>query len=248
MRTPTYMILLAAPLALAACDAADDSSETMMSDDMANSDSMPMSGEMPMAEETGGLADGPDPEVAAATGTVGGPSVALGRSRRKSSGRTDFGGVDARGSDEESSGSIASTGFSPSDAMDMDENAGGAGATPRQNPAELLDQLVQMTTLADGVSWVGAPFQEMYPQLWDDYRKRIAMPMDLRTVRENLQAGIYLPKAGEKVPPDFVRDVRRIWTRIAKITCIAQRLRNARATKSLLWSSREGGLAVCEAS
>eukprot|EP01045_Picozoa_sp_COSAG04_P037993 COSAG04_NODE_9969_length_816_cov_0.934449_1_plen_236_part_10 len=64
----------------------------------------------------------------------------------------------------------------------------------------------------NGVSWVGRPFREDYPQLWDDYRKRIAMPMDLRTVRENLLAGIYLPKAGEKVPPDFVRDVRRIWT------------------------------------
>jgi len=64
MRTPTYMILLAAPLALAACDAAGDSSETMMSDDMANSDSMPMSGEMPMAEETGGE------QSASAEGTV----------------------------------------------------------------------------------------------------------------------------------------------------------------------------------
>ena len=64
MRTPTYMILLAAPLALAACDAADDSTGTMMSDEMANSDSMPMSGEMPMAEETGGE------QSASAEGTV----------------------------------------------------------------------------------------------------------------------------------------------------------------------------------
>tara|TARA_Y100000296_G_scaffold20407_4_gene24214 strand:+ start:581 stop:949 length:369 start_codon:yes stop_codon:yes gene_type:complete len=58
------MILLAAPLALAACNAADDSTGTMMSDEMANSDSMPMSGEMPMAEETGGE------QSASAEGTV----------------------------------------------------------------------------------------------------------------------------------------------------------------------------------
>ncbi|MBX7536120.1 copper-binding protein [Qipengyuania sp. GH1] len=58
------MILLAAPLALAACDAADDSTGTMMSDEMANSDSMPMSGEMPMTEETGGE------QSASAEGTV----------------------------------------------------------------------------------------------------------------------------------------------------------------------------------
>ena len=96
--------------------------------------------------------------------------------------------------------------------MDMDENAGGAGATPRQNPAELLDQLVQMTTLADGVSWVGAPFQEMYPQLWDDYRKYIAEPMDLRTVRERLAAGKYLVEAGQELSPGFVRDVRLVFT------------------------------------
>ena len=79
-------------------------------------------------------------------------------------------------------------------------------------PLKLLKRLEEKTMLGNGVSWVGRPFREDYPQLWDDYRKRIAMPMDLRTVRENLQAGIYLPKAGEKVPPDFVRDVRRIWT------------------------------------
>ena len=70
MRTPTYMILLAAPLALAACDAADDSSETMMSDDMANSDSMPMSGEMPMAEETGASAEGKVTDIDPGAGTV----------------------------------------------------------------------------------------------------------------------------------------------------------------------------------
>ena len=51
MRTPTYMILLAAPLALAACDSAEDASEpaeTMMADEMSNADSMPMSDDMPM--------------------------------------------------------------------------------------------------------------------------------------------------------------------------------------------------------
>ena len=64
MRTPTYMTLLAAPLALAACDAADDTSETMMPDEMANSDSMPMSGDMPMADESGGE------QNASAQGTV----------------------------------------------------------------------------------------------------------------------------------------------------------------------------------
>ena len=67
MRTPTYMILLAAPLALAACDAADDSTGTMMSDEMANSDSMPMSGEMPMAEETGGKVTDIDPGAGTVT-------------------------------------------------------------------------------------------------------------------------------------------------------------------------------------
>ena len=74
MRTPTYMILLAAPLALAACDAADDSTGTMMSDEMANSDSMPMSGEMPMAEETGGeqsaSAEGKVTDIDPGAGTV----------------------------------------------------------------------------------------------------------------------------------------------------------------------------------
>ena len=74
MRTLAYIILLAAPLALAACDAADDSTGTMMSDEMANSDSMPMSGEMPMAEETGGeqsaSAEGKVTDIDPGAGTV----------------------------------------------------------------------------------------------------------------------------------------------------------------------------------
>ena len=53
MRTTTYMILLAAPLALAACDNAAETTEqpgTMMSDDMADADAMPMSDDMPMMD------------------------------------------------------------------------------------------------------------------------------------------------------------------------------------------------------
>ena len=67
MRTPTYMILLAAPLALAACDAAENSGEapeSMMPDKMANTDTSPMSGQMPMPDETGGE------QTASAEGTV----------------------------------------------------------------------------------------------------------------------------------------------------------------------------------
>ena len=77
MRTPTYMILLAAPLALAACDSAEDASqpaETMMADEMSNADSMPMSDDMPMMDngEVGqsGSGEGSVTEIDEAEGKI----------------------------------------------------------------------------------------------------------------------------------------------------------------------------------
>lgn len=53
MRITTYLSLLAAPLALTACDSGDQApepAETMMADSMSNAESMPMAGDRPMME------------------------------------------------------------------------------------------------------------------------------------------------------------------------------------------------------
>ena len=77
MRTTTYMILLAAPLALAACDNAAETTEqpgTMMSDDMADADAMPMSDDMPMMDSAAagqaGSGEGSVTEINEAEGRV----------------------------------------------------------------------------------------------------------------------------------------------------------------------------------
>ena len=71
-------------------------------------------------------------------------------------------------------------------------------------------RLEERTTLANGVSWVGRPFREDYPGLWEEYKQRIAVPMDLRTARENLERGLYPKDASEALPPGFVAAVRMI--------------------------------------
>ena len=53
MRTTAYLTLLAAPLALAACNNSQETSEpsgAMMSEDMADAGTMPMSDDMPMMD------------------------------------------------------------------------------------------------------------------------------------------------------------------------------------------------------
>lgn len=67
MRVATYLGLLAAPFALAACDSAQETPEaaqTMMDDSMPDGDGMPMSGDMPMMGDTDAMHD------ARAEGTV----------------------------------------------------------------------------------------------------------------------------------------------------------------------------------
>ena len=88
MRTTTYLTLLAAPLALAACDNASETaepSETMMSEGMADADAMPMSDDMPMMDsaEAGqaGSGEGSVTEIDEADGKVTidhGPIAAVG--------------------------------------------------------------------------------------------------------------------------------------------------------------------------
>lgn len=58
MRTTTYMILLAAPLALAACNSAEDPSESveaMMADEMSAANKMSTSDDMPMMTGDGAV-------------------------------------------------------------------------------------------------------------------------------------------------------------------------------------------------
>ena len=88
MRTTTYMMLLAAPLALAACDNAAETTEqpgTMMSDDMADADAMPMSDDMPMMDSAAagqaGSGEGSVTEINEAEGKITidhGPIAAVG--------------------------------------------------------------------------------------------------------------------------------------------------------------------------
>ena len=88
MRTTTYLTLLAAPLALAACDNAQAPSEpagTMMADDMPDADSMPMSDDMPMMESPAagqaGSGEGSVTEIDEADGKITidhGPIAAVG--------------------------------------------------------------------------------------------------------------------------------------------------------------------------
>ncbi|WP_454597823.1 copper-binding protein [Qipengyuania sp. SM2507] len=88
MRTTTYLTLLAAPLALAACDNASETaepSETMMSEGMADADSMPMGDDMAMMDPAGagqaGSGEGSVTEIDEAEGKVTidhGPIAAVG--------------------------------------------------------------------------------------------------------------------------------------------------------------------------
>ena len=88
MRTTNYLTLLAAPLALAACDNAQETSEpagTMMADNMPDADSMPMSDDMPMMESPAagqaGSGEGSVTEIDEAGGKITidhGPIAAVG--------------------------------------------------------------------------------------------------------------------------------------------------------------------------
>lgn len=88
MRTTNYLTLLAATLALAACDNAQETSEpsgTMMADDMADAQSMPMSDDMPMMESPAagqaGSGEGSVTEIDEAGGKITidhGPIAAVG--------------------------------------------------------------------------------------------------------------------------------------------------------------------------
>ena len=73
MRVATYLGLLAAPFALAACDSAQETPEaaqTMMDESMPDGDGMPMSGDMPMSDDTPMMGDTDAMHDARAEGTV----------------------------------------------------------------------------------------------------------------------------------------------------------------------------------
>jgi len=59
-----------------------------------------------------------------------------------------------------------------------------------------------------------APIQEVFPEVWGHYRMSVKRPMDLRTIKENLDAGRYEePSDGPpKMAPGFVVDVRLVFT------------------------------------
>ena len=71
-------------------------------------------------------------------------------------------------------------------------------------PEKMVHNHLQMVGL-------DVPFEQAYPDLWENYRAVIAHPMDLGTIKRRLKDHSVYKPCNQPVHPDFIRDVTLVW-------------------------------------
>lgn len=83
------------------------------------------------------------------------------------------------------------------------------------------------------------PIQVLFPDVWDHYKAVVKHPMDLRTVRQNLDAGRYEESdESPRMAPGFVEDVRLVFTNAMQYNIVGTEY-HEHAKEMLLWFNNQ---------